>query len=172
LEELILTMSTRIVRALAEIEIGKAVVTAVVGGSSPHLETVRAAAEQTDGPVEIRNDVENMAALMADSDVAISAGGSTCWELAFMGIPNVIVVLAENQRGIARGLSASGVSFNTGAYNERTQKEVADSVERLIQNDESRLEMAKQALQLVDGKGADRILEQGMGRSLSKGKVL
>ena len=46
----------------------------------------------------------NMPELMARADVAVSAGGSTCWEVAFMGLPFLIVVLAENQEHIAKEL--------------------------------------------------------------------
>jgi spore coat polysaccharide biosynthesis predicted glycosyltransferase SpsG len=34
------------------------------------------------------------------ADVAVSAGGSTCWELAFMGAPGLIITVAENQEGM------------------------------------------------------------------------
>ncbi len=37
-----------------------------------------------------------------ESDLAVSAGGSSCYELAYFGIPNVIITIADNQLGIAR----------------------------------------------------------------------
>ena len=50
----------------------------------------------------------NMAELMAWADVAISAAGSTAWELACMGLPAALIVVAENQTGIAAALVREG----------------------------------------------------------------
>ena len=51
---------------------------------------------------------------MAWADLAISGAGSTCWELACMGLPAVTLVLAENQRAIAEQLNAAGLVLNLG----------------------------------------------------------
>jgi len=58
--------------------------------------------------LDIRQQVANMAELMAAADLAIGAGGTTSWERCCMGLPSLVCVLADNQRDIARQLAAAG----------------------------------------------------------------
>jgi spore coat polysaccharide biosynthesis predicted glycosyltransferase SpsG len=75
-----------------------------------------------------------------------------------MGIPNVILVLADNQRGIAEGLEEAGTAENLGWHEEIGREEIPNQIETLLQNDAQRLRMARRAQELVDGKGAERVL--------------
>ena len=50
------------------------------------------------------------------ADISISAGGSTCMEMAFMGLPMVTIVLADNQSAIAEGFQSAGASLNLGWF--------------------------------------------------------
>jgi spore coat polysaccharide biosynthesis predicted glycosyltransferase SpsG len=134
--------------------------TVVIGGSNPNESSIIAAAERTDASVDLRSDVSDMASLMAEHDVAVSAGGSTCWELAFMGIPNIILVLADNQRGIAGGLEEAGTALNLGGHQEVTREEITARIIEMLQNDERRLRMARKAQRLVDGMGSERVLQK------------
>jgi UDP-2,4-diacetamido-2,4,6-trideoxy-beta-L-altropyranose hydrolase len=151
-------LTTEAIQALAELETLGVQGTAVVGGSNPHEERIRAAAESVGVPVTALQNVNDMAELMAGTDLAVSAGGSTCWELAFMGIPSAIVVLAENQRGIARGLDEAGAAVNLGWHESIDAPEVASSITSLLRSDRKRRRMAQKAQALVDGKGAERVL--------------
>lgn len=150
-------LTTRVVQGLGQLDVGDVRVTVLVGGSNPHGEAVRAAAEGT-GSIEIRSDVDDIAVLMAESDVAVSAGGSTCWELSFMGIPAVIIVLAGNQRGIAEGLEKLGAAINLGWHEAIDEMEIAKGIESLLSDDAERLRMARTAQKLVDGRGAERVV--------------
>jgi len=134
--------------------------TVVVGGSNPHRASVEAAAERIGGSMDFRSNVEDMASLMAEHDIAVSAGGSTCWELAFMGIPTVILVLADNQHGIAEGSDEAGTALNLGWHEEIEKEEIADQVETLLRNEVKRLQMAREAQKLVDGRGVERVFEE------------
>lgn len=130
--------------------------TVVIGGGNLD-ESPIAAAKQTDASVDFRVDVSNMASLMAEHDVAVSAAGSTCWELAFMGIPNVIIVLADNQRGIAEKLDEIGASRNLGWHEEVGQVDVASALDSILGDENKYLEMAESAMDVVDGWGAGRV---------------
>lgn len=155
-------VTSMVVRALDRLSAREVKVTLVVGGSSPHLDAIQETVEKASVPIDLRHDVDQMATLMAEADVAVSAGGSTCWELAFMGIPNSIIVLAANQRGIASGLDAAGVSINLGWYETVEEAAVTDSVQSLLHDDAQRLEMAARGQELVDGRGTHRILHSGL----------
>ena len=81
-------------------------ISVVMGESAPWLEDVKNQAKKLPWPVDVRVNVVNMAQLIADSDLAIGAAGSSSWERCCLGVPTLMFVLAENQRYIARSLSA------------------------------------------------------------------
>lgn len=82
----------------------------VMGLYAPWLEEVRMRAEQMPCRTEVRVNVSEMAALMAESDLAIGAAGSTAWERCCLGLPSILLVLAENQQVIAQGLEKAGAA--------------------------------------------------------------
>jgi len=77
-------------------------ITIVMGGLSPHLESVKNKANSLSCKAEIKVDVDNIAEIMANSDFAIGAAGSTTWERCCLGLPSLLIVQAENQKTIAK----------------------------------------------------------------------
>jgi len=61
--------------------------------------------------ITVAKNVTDMPALMATADLAVTAGGSTCWELALMRVPMVVLVLAENQRRVAESVEQHGLGI-------------------------------------------------------------
>lgn len=85
-------------------------ITVVMGSQAPWLGQVYEQAADMPWVTDVLVNVNNMAGLMADSDLAIGAAGSTSWERCVLGLPSVIVVLAENQREIGRAMDVAGVA--------------------------------------------------------------
>ena len=108
---------------------------------------------------------------MAWADVAVSGGGSTSWELAFIGLPNLILILANNQHSIAEGLDTAGVAANLGRYDNLSSAQIAQALTRLLAATMGRAEMARHSQELVDGEGADRVLMQVKSKMLSLRQV-
>lgn len=92
-------------------------ITVVMGATAPWLAEVRERAAGMPRATAVRVDVTDMADLMADSDLAIGAAGTTAWERCCLGLPTLIVVLADNQRQGAAALQAAGAALivNGGA---------------------------------------------------------
>jgi len=86
-------------------------ITVVMGASAPWLEKVREQAKHLQWPTEVKIGVSNMAELMANSDLAIGAAGTTTWERCCVGLPTIILMLAENQKMIARSLQEADASI-------------------------------------------------------------
>lgn len=80
-------------------------ITVVMGPHAPWLADVLAHAAQMPWPTEVLVDVQNMAELMARSDLAIGAAGSTNWERCCLGLPCLLLVLADNQKSSAEALA-------------------------------------------------------------------
>jgi UDP-2,4-diacetamido-2,4,6-trideoxy-beta-L-altropyranose hydrolase len=77
----------------------------VMGELTPHLESVKSKANALPYKTEVKVDVDNMAEIMANSDIAIGAAGSTTWERCCLGLPTIQIVIAENQNTIAKSLA-------------------------------------------------------------------
>jgi UDP-2,4-diacetamido-2,4,6-trideoxy-beta-L-altropyranose hydrolase len=82
----------------------------VMGVTAPWLESIKQQAQTLPWHTDVKVGVSNMAQLMADSDLAIGAAGATSWERCCLGLPTVMIVLADNQRTIARNLYKAGAA--------------------------------------------------------------
>ncbi len=100
-----------------------------------------------------------MTELYLESDIAISAGGSSCYELAYFGIPNIIVAIADNQSNIAHGLDKKNVSMFVCEKEGFNEKKLMQNVNELINNHDLRMNMIRNGQQLIDGKGKKRVVD-------------
>ena len=100
--------------ALAGLSIDDLQIRVVVGGSARNRSDVAETAAKFPSRVEMISNVANMAELMAWADLAIAGAGTTCWEMCLLGLPAILVVVAENQRFIAGHLAEMGAAVNAG----------------------------------------------------------
>lgn len=148
----------KVIQSLQRIDTDELEVVVVVGASNPHFLELRPAAHNSPFAMHLVENVTNMPELMAWADVAVSAGGSTCWEMAFMGLPSLILVLAENQRGIAERLDDRGIALNLGWYAQISELDLAQALKILMCSLARRAAMSEKGRQLVDGAGTDRVV--------------
>lgn len=147
----------KVIRAIQQINGADLSVIVVVGGSNPHLATLEVAI--SDSPsIRLIQNVTNMPELMTWSDIAISAGGSTCWELAFLGVPALLIATAENQLGIVQHLHSRGIAFHIGWYNEISVDMISDSLFMLTSDIHMRTDMCLFGQSLTDGEGNCRVV--------------
>lgn len=151
-------LSALVAQWLDGVRIRELEVVVVAGPMNENSNNLEQVARGVSYALRIDRDVRCMAEKMAWADIAVSAGGTTCWELAFMGLPNLIIVLAENQEANAAGLAAHGVSVNLGWHNVLNSRYLADVVEEVALNRHRRQEMSVRGRSLVDGCGAVRVV--------------
>lgn len=134
----------------------------VVGGSNPHFESIARAVESSPETFRLQRDAANMAELMAWADIAVSAAGSTCWEMCMLGLPAIVVDVAANQTSVARELEREGaavhVSLSEIPQHQGAVERFAEKIELLMQSSEVRARMSRRAAELVDGNGAARVV--------------
>ena len=102
---------------------------------------------------------KEMTNLYLETDIAISAGGTTSYELAYFGIPNIIITIAENQKEIAQELDKQSISFYIGDKNNFKENELLSKIKKLTDNKKIRETMNKNGQRTVDGKGKIRIID-------------
>lgn len=134
----------------------------VVSGSlNPHIGELQALAKKHEN-IHIHCNVTNMAELMAESEVALSAGGSTLYELCAVGVPVIAFSFAENQERLVQTFVKRGIAQYGGNYRTDGNKMIQNTIaglEKLCGDEALKTEYRRKALQLVDGRGAERIAE-------------
>lgn len=146
--------SLQVVQALMAAELLKLEVL-VIGGA------YNARAKQLKGLVEKRvklagkvntvymESTNTMAAHMKEADLAIGAGGTTIWERAYMGLPSLVVSLADNQNDAVRHFHAMAAHESLGDHTDLTPQRITDRLMRHCQNPQGLVAMAKKAQALV-----------------------
>jgi len=132
-------------------------VTVLAGPSTIGGDTAARAAAQSGLPITFVSNPADMPGLFAGADMALSAGGSTCWEMCFMQLPAVLVTLSDNQSGITAGLHEAGAAQHLGWREQVTPGMIRDAVGGLRDDRARREAMAARGRALVDGLGAERV---------------
>jgi UDP-2,4-diacetamido-2,4,6-trideoxy-beta-L-altropyranose hydrolase len=130
----------------------------VVGASNPHfalLEFQGAKRRNT----RIHRQVSNMAELIHAADLAVGAAGTATWERCVLGLPALVMSIAENQIEIARGVAHVKAQQYLGACIDVSAEKISSELKIAIESPFALLEMSRTALSLVDGLGADRLVE-------------
>jgi UDP-2,4-diacetamido-2,4,6-trideoxy-beta-L-altropyranose hydrolase len=117
-----------------------------------------AAASARDPRVVILQDPDDVAGVMLASDLAITAGGSTCYELAALGVPFVTLVCADNQRRSVEGLELEGVARSAGEAAQLDPDRLRGVIRELLPR-AARVQQAERGLRLIDGRGVERVAE-------------
>lgn len=138
-------------------------VTVVMGRTAPWVEDVRTLARTLPWSVEVLVDVKNMASLMAEADLAVGAAGSTSWERCCLGLPSVLMVLAENQRPIAEALASAGAVRVVDHAHPQAGRTFRATMELLLTDEALRQEMASASAAITDGEGAVRVCDELIG---------
>jgi len=147
-----------VIQALQRIKTKEIQATVVIGGSNPNLASLNEAVEKSSLSMRLENNVQDMAELMAEADIAISSAGTTCWEMCFLGLPAVLIDVAPNQRPIAEELHRRGVAVHLGSASNISATQMAEKLDLLLADSERRALMAKRGRELVDGRGASRVV--------------
>lgn len=146
-------LTGRIIAALVESLEPEVCVTVVLGRHSPHVEAVRALASQRPPQrMRVLVDVDDMARLMADADFAIGAGGGSAWERCCMGLPSIIVPIADNQVSVARALAAAGAALVLSPDAVEDGR-LVEATTRLLADRAALRRMAAAAAAITDGTG-------------------
>jgi UDP-2,4-diacetamido-2,4,6-trideoxy-beta-L-altropyranose hydrolase len=130
----------------------------VVGAAAPHRVDLATRVMQRPG-TRLHVALPSLAGLMARADLAIGAAGTASWERACLGLPTLVVSVAENQLNGARALEAAGVARHLNLH------EVLDpaatlqtAILDLQASPDSLQAMSKSCLHLGDGRGLARVV--------------
>lgn len=134
----------------------------IVGALNVHKEELREYAKK-DRRIILHESVAEMANLMQNCDIAVSAAGSTLYELCACGVPTVTFATADNQLMPSKCFSQKGLMQNAGDMRDGKQKislAVAQKLQKLVSDDHIRYDTALKMKLMVDGCGAGRLAKK------------
>lgn len=146
-----------VVEVLSGISIPGLHVDVVIGAAHPNLSQIKAACVHHKFICHVQTD--KMAELMASADLAIGAGGSASWERCCLGLPAVLVALADNQIDIARELGLFGACAYVGTSAEANVEILRHAIIDLVSKDDQINRLSVKAFSLVDGMGVERVCQ-------------
>jgi UDP-2,4-diacetamido-2,4,6-trideoxy-beta-L-altropyranose hydrolase len=150
-------ITVQVIRALHVLSGENLEATIVVGGSNPQGGSLEEEVQRAGGAIRLLRNVLNMPELMAEADVAISAAGITCWEVCLLGLPALLIDVAENQTPVAQELERQGIAAYAGHGKDVRPESLAALLKSLLVSQERRAAMSERARRLVDGFGAERV---------------
>lgn len=130
----------------------------LVGSAAQDRTAIQGEAARLGKRARVHQDVEDVAGLLCKADICIGAGGSSSWERCALGVPSLIISVADNQRLIAAELDRVRAAVYLGPREAVAPKQITDALTRLIGGAELGA-MSTKAASICDGLGAIRVAE-------------
>ena len=140
----------------------------VLGADAPSLPGLAKVARR-DARLTLHVDTPHMARLTAEADVAVGAPGSSTWERCTLGLPSILVILADNQRPAAQALAERGAALVVDAAAPDFDGSLDRALRRLLTDADLRRELAAKSAEICDGQGASRVAEAFLALIAARG---
>jgi UDP-2,4-diacetamido-2,4,6-trideoxy-beta-L-altropyranose hydrolase len=150
-------VTARVVERLRP-RIGEIGLDIVLGADAPSLPGLAKVARR-DARLALHVDTPHMARLTAEADMAVGAAGSSIWERCTLGLPSVILTLADNQRPAAQALAEQGAALAVDLAQLDFEPALDRALMRLLTDADLRRDLARTSADLCDGQGAPRVAE-------------
>jgi UDP-2,4-diacetamido-2,4,6-trideoxy-beta-L-altropyranose hydrolase len=148
------------VQGIRAIDVENLRIRVLAGGSNPHIAALEEIRADTGISFELYRDATDMPGQMRWAEVAVAAAGSTCLEMCLMGLPALLIDLAENQTPIAKEFARRGTAYHLGSTKTVTAGRIGEETRRLLASAEERSAMSRRGQALVDGAGAERVARE------------
>lgn len=160
-------LTGRALRELAETALGADV---VIGAGNPHRADIQALCDGNQGRWSLHVQTERMAELMAGADLALGAGGSSHWERCVLGLPALVVTVADNQVATTRLLHEQGACWWLGDKDSLPEGSFRQALDTLRRQPEMLIAMSGAARKLVPVDGGTRCVVNAVMERLGAGK--
>ena len=152
----------KVIDALAQPGLEHLVVDVVLGVNHPDPRGIASKAEARLA-TNLHSGLSSLAGWMARADVMISAGGSTSWERMCLGLPAIVISIAENQTATSKAMMEAGYIDFLGDRSDVEVQMIAAAVRRCLADSSRLRRMSRTSQDLVSGSGAERVCEIVLG---------
>ncbi len=149
-------MTLKVVKAMERLDEDFEVVV-VLGAGFQHKKEFGNLLSNCKRRFDVRENVQNMAEIMAQSDLAVASFGVTAYELAAMGVPAIYLCLTEDHAESASAFVEEGMAVCLDVFPHVTKTMLAEALRQLLNDAPKRSQMADRARQQVDGQGVERV---------------
>ncbi|SDM20709.1 UDP-2,4-diacetamido-2,4,6-trideoxy-beta-L-altropyranose hydrolase [Sediminibacillus halophilus] len=131
----------------------------LLGPANKHKEYINANLAQFKLDLQIVEDDEDIPSLFNWADFAITAGGTTLFEMAYMGLPSIVIQIAENQKSAQILAERYHTCLYLGKDTSITLHDFKGALKKM-EDPNVRKKMIVNGQNLIDGRGSERILEK------------
>jgi len=141
------------IKALSQSKLKYLLVDVVIGSGNPHRTELEKEVNKHSN-IKLHVQVDNIAELMASADIAIGAGGTATWERMVIGLPSIVITIANNQVELIKDLDQDGCLKWLGNLNQVNEQMIYCALLDIIKNPKKLIEQSCSCQKLIDGKGA------------------
>ncbi|MDQ0089898.1 UDP-2,4-diacetamido-2,4,6-trideoxy-beta-L-altropyranose hydrolase [Paenibacillus anaericanus] len=130
----------------------------ILGKSNSHLQELMEL-YGNNNRIEFKIQPSSIALEMMSADLAICSGGTITWERYCMGLPAIVITIADNQLDIARQGHLLGIDEYIGSSEFVKEENILQALNSVVSRISWKQEAAQRAMNIVDGKGVSRIIQ-------------
>ena len=153
-----LHLTERSIEALNRLALSDLEATVITTSENAERAALKTAVQASPHSIHLEVNLVDMTKSMEWADLALCSGGTTVWELAFMGVPSLVIATSPPERLLTEGLDQVGLFETWCPGGEVHPRGLAMRLENLIRDAHWRKEMSSLGRRLVDGRGRDRVL--------------
>lgn len=153
-------VTSRVLEAFTLMQLDAIEVVVLAGAHNPHLPELERRVRSLGSRFTLEVDRRDMPSLLARCDLAVCGAGATCWEMAYMGVATLPIVLAPNQERIAAAIDEHGIGRSLGWHHSVSAAGIARTVQDVLADPEALAAMQSRAQSLFDGCGAERVAQE------------
>ncbi len=150
-------LTQHVIDEISRSELSNIAVDVIIGAQNKSFD--REAAPKLNSNIEIHDAGGEFARIMNTADLAIGAGGTTSWERMCLGIPSIVVSIAENQISACEKLGRDGLVTYLGAQSSLRPGAIRNAVIDVKTKFASLFDQIERGQILVDGRGCERVAE-------------
>lgn len=136
-------------KSLSNLNMPEVYLDVVVGESNPQKLKIQDFCRKIP-TVTFHVQVNNMAELMMQADLAIGAGGSNMWERCILALPSMSIIVANNQKELVEAVAIAGATVNLGESRNVTPNIIQKSLQNLMKNPYLVELISKKCGQIID----------------------
>ena len=152
-------LTVKVLTALIQPQFSNLQVDVVLGQNHPDPQGISALVSSR-MRTKLHQALPSLGPLMASADLMISAGGSTIWERMCLGLPGIVISVAENQTATNLALMKAGYNFFLGEMNNVSVNMIAEAVQHCLLTPSILSSQSVMSRQMVKGDGATLISQK------------
>lgn len=134
-------------------------VTAIIGPANPRVEQIRSRFKAR-ARLRILSNVQDIAPLLRETDIALSSAGTTVWEMALFGTPMLLGAAVDVEELTATRLARAGGCRYLGRFDTVDPGRLVAEIEQLAADRDARHQLGSTAAKIIDGQGASRVVAE------------